>query len=222
MPEITFYGNQVSAFVAKARIALDFKGLTYREAPAPGGYGAPEYRALIPAGSIPGLMIDGKPLHDSNAIIEFLEEVWPEPPLFPKSAYERALTRALLGFHDTKLEPAASAMFPLIKRDWRREPDLVVAGLDRIEAAVARLGSLVTRAPFHLGEAPTIADFSYPVTLQMIRMLTAEFGREITPPPAIAAWAGAAAEIPAAARSLRIAGAAMEDWLAGFRDGAPA
>ncbi|WP_340109912.1 glutathione S-transferase family protein [Pikeienuella sp. HZG-20] len=217
MPEITLYGNAVSAFVAKARIALDFKGLPYREAPAPGGHGAPEYRALIPAGSIPGLTIDGAPLHDSNAIIEYLEEIAPEPALLPKAPYERALARALLGFHDTRLEPAASAMFPLIKRDWRREPERVAAGLEGIEAAYARLAPLVTRAPFHLGAAPTIADLSYPVTIQMIGMLTAEFGRKIAPPPAIAAWARASGEIPAAARSLRIAGAAMEAWLAGFR-----
>ena len=39
MAEITFYGVAVSAFVAKVRIALDAKGLSYEEAPPPGGYG---------------------------------------------------------------------------------------------------------------------------------------------------------------------------------------
>lgn len=217
MPEIRLFGFEVSAFVAKARIALDFKGMRYEEGPPPNGYGSPEYRAIIPSGSAPGMVFDGKSLHDSNAIVELLEETQPEPALFPSDPYERALTRALLGFHDTRLEPAARALFPLVKRDWRKEEAAVTEGLAGIDAALERLSSLVKPKPFHLGAKPTIVDLCYPVTLQMAEMLAQEFGRSFTPPKPLDEWRKAAAEIPATARSLKIAGAAMEAWLAGFR-----
>jgi hypothetical protein len=54
MADITLYGVPVSAFVAKVRIVLDMKGMTYTETAPPGGYGSPAYRALVPAGSVRG------------------------------------------------------------------------------------------------------------------------------------------------------------------------
>ena len=123
MADVTLYGVAVSAFVAKVRIALDFKGLPYREVPPPGGYGSDDYRAIVPAGSVPGVVIDGRALHDSNAIIEYLEDIIPAPALLPSDPFDRAKARALLGFHDTRLEASARALFPLIKRDWRTEPE---------------------------------------------------------------------------------------------------
>lgn len=217
MNDIALYGFPVSAFVAKARIALDFKGLRYSEAPPPDGYGSPAYRAIIPAGSAPGMVIDGRPLHDSNAIPEMLEEIAPEPALFPADPYERALTRALLGFHDTRLEPAARALFPLVKDRALAAGPALDEGFANISAALERLAGLVAPSPFHLGKTATMADMAYPVTLQMIEMLAQEFGREAGVPAPLQRWREASGEIPAVARSLTIAGAAMESWLAGFR-----
>ena len=137
MAEITLYGVAVSVFVAKVRIALDVKGFAYEEAPPPDGYGSPAYRAIVPAGSVPGIVIDGRPLHDSNAIVEYLEEIRPAPALLPADPYDRARARALLGYHDTRLEAAARALFPVVKRDWRAEPETVATGVDGIEAAVS-------------------------------------------------------------------------------------
>ncbi len=215
--EITLYGVEVSAFVAKVRIALDWKGLAFEERVPPGGYGSAEYRAIVPAGSVPGVVIDGRPLHGSNAILELIEELAPAPPLLPRDKWGRAAARALLDFHDNRVEAAARALFPLVKRDWRAEPEAVSAGLAGLDAAFARLAELVKPAPFHLGAAPTMADLAYPVTIRMAEALAAELGRPLALPAKIAAWREAAEALPAVARSRGIAGAAMEAWLAGFR-----
>lgn len=220
MPDIILYGVAVSAFVAKVRIVLDIKRLTYQEAPPPGGYGSPEYRVIIPAGSVPGLVIDGRPFHDSNAIVELLDEIAPEPRLAPQDPYDRARMRALLGFHDTRLEAAARALFPVIKSDWRATPDAVAAGRSGIEAALSRLEDLVEPKPFAFGDAPTLADVAYPVTIQMALMLGEELEAPVALSSKVADWIESAAEIEAVARSLRIAGDAMEDWLAQFRGAA--
>jgi glutathione S-transferase len=52
-----------------------------------------EYLKINPLGVIPTLIHDGKPLHESGTICEYLDESFPDPPLRPDTPYERALMR---------------------------------------------------------------------------------------------------------------------------------
>jgi glutathione S-transferase len=54
---------------------------------------SPEYLKINPLGVIPTLIHDGRPLHESGTICEYLDETYPDPPLRPDSAYERAMMR---------------------------------------------------------------------------------------------------------------------------------
>lgn len=215
--KLVLYGVPVSAFVAKVRTALDHKGLDYEERTPPDGYGSAAYRAIVPAGTVPGLTVDGEPLSESNAILEFLEEVRPEPPLFPGDALTRARLRALLGFHDQRLEGAVRVLFPFVKRNWRAEGAALSAAFDGVDAAFARLVPLDPGGPMAAGAPVSAVDLGYPCTVQMARMLGAEMGRAPAVPPAIADWIERCATIPDVARSLALHRAAMEAWLAGFR-----
>lgn len=215
--KLVLYGVKVSAFVAKVRVVLDHKGLEYTELPPPDGYGSAAYRAIVPAGSVPGLTVDGAPLHDSTAIVEFLDDLAPAPPLRPEAPLDVARMRALLGFHDTRLEAAARTLFPVIKGG-----DGAEAGLAGLDAALSRLNDLLTAAPetdgpFVFGAAPTLADLAYPCTIQMAEMMAAELGAPLSLPRQVRHWRDAAAALPAVSRSLAIAGAAMDDWMAQFR-----
>jgi maleylpyruvate isomerase len=83
----------------RVRIALNLKGLAYQDIPvhllnAGGEQYAPTYQALNPQGLVPTLLDDEKVISQSLAIIEYLEDVHPEPPLLPKDAYQKALVRA--------------------------------------------------------------------------------------------------------------------------------
>ena len=85
----------------RVRIAPALKGLPYDYMPvhlikAGGQQFSPEYKALNPASLVPALQeADGSVLTQSLAIIEYLEETRPEPPLLPKDAAGRARVRAL-------------------------------------------------------------------------------------------------------------------------------
>ena len=217
MPEITLYGVAVSAFVAKVRIVLDMKGLKYTELTPPDGYGSAAYRAIVPAGSVPGMVIDGAPVHDSNAIIELLEALAPEPSLMPNDPLQAATVRGLLGFHDTRVEAAARTLFPVIKGDWRGDRAGVDAGIAAVEAALSRLDEMIDPDPFVLGAAPTFADLAYPVTIQMAELMATEMDRNLAIPAKIDAWRRHTSELAPVARSLSIARDAMEGWMAGFR-----
>ncbi|MFO7855470.1 MAG: glutathione S-transferase family protein [Paracoccaceae bacterium] len=195
---------------------MDHKGLAYEEREPPGGYGSAGYRAIVPAGSVPGLVADGAPLFESNAILEFLEEIAPEPSILPRDAVARARVRGLLGFHDQRLEASVRALFPLVKRDWRAQPDLVEDAMRGVEAALERLAALEPWAAAGEG-GPFASDLAYPCTLQMARMLGEEMERPPAVPAAVADWVARHAGTPAVARSLGVHRAAMETWMSGFR-----
>lgn len=99
MPELFSYFRSSAAY--RVRIALGLKGLPCRIVPVHlvrngGEQHLPEFLTLNPEGLVPCLRDDdGTVLSQSLAIIEYLEELHPEPPLLPRVPTERARVRAL-------------------------------------------------------------------------------------------------------------------------------
>lgn len=82
----------------RVRIALALKGLQYEYIPvhlARGDHKLPGYASVSADGLVPLLEVDGERLSQSMAIIEYLDETHPQPPLMPKDAVGRAKVRAL-------------------------------------------------------------------------------------------------------------------------------
>jgi maleylpyruvate isomerase len=97
---IKLYNYFRSSASYRVRIALNLKGLPYEYLPVhllkDGGQQlAPSFRALNPESLVPVLDDDGEVLTQSVAIIEYLEETRPAPPLLPRDAAERAYVRAI-------------------------------------------------------------------------------------------------------------------------------
>src|ERR1700712_2896312 len=89
-----------SSAAYRVRIALNLKGLDYEYAPVhllrDGGQQLkPEYRELNPDGIGPTLIDGDDVLNQSLAIIEYLEETHPEPPLLPRAPVDRAFVRSI-------------------------------------------------------------------------------------------------------------------------------
>ncbi|MBM0103636.1 maleylacetoacetate isomerase [Steroidobacter sp. S1-65] len=87
-----------SSAAFRARIALNLKGLEYErvaKAFARNEHRAPDYLALNPQGLIPALDIDGAVISQSLAIIEYLDEVYPQPKLLPSEPLARAQVRSM-------------------------------------------------------------------------------------------------------------------------------
>ena len=89
-----------SSAAYRVRIALNLKGIPWEtalvdlRAPVSAQH-TPEFRAVNPQGLIPVLADGEQVITQSLAIIEYLEETHPQPPLLPRSAAERALVRSL-------------------------------------------------------------------------------------------------------------------------------
>ncbi|HEX4025429.1 MAG TPA: maleylacetoacetate isomerase [Steroidobacteraceae bacterium] len=93
------YGFWRSAAALRVRIALNLKKLPFQEQMIDldaGEQHAPSYRALNPQAAVPTLILDdGTALTQSLAILEYLEEAYPQPPLLPADRYGRARVRSL-------------------------------------------------------------------------------------------------------------------------------
>src|SRR5882757_3805469 len=80
----------------RVRLCLEEKGLAYDGHVVDMArleHHSPEYLRINPLGVIPTLIHDGKPLHESGTICEYLDETFPDPPLRPETPYERAQMR---------------------------------------------------------------------------------------------------------------------------------
>jgi maleylacetoacetate isomerase len=92
------YGFFRSSAAFRVRIALNLKGLPYETAAIHlrrNDQTKPGYLGVNPQGLVPTLEADGQTLIQSLAIIEYLDETHPDPPLLPRTAAERARVRAL-------------------------------------------------------------------------------------------------------------------------------
>ena len=98
---MTLYSYFRSSAAYRVRIALNLKELAYETAPIhlqrEGGENRkPAYRAVNPQMRVPALKLDnGELITQSLAIIEYLDETHPQPPLLPRAPIERARVRAL-------------------------------------------------------------------------------------------------------------------------------
>lgn len=150
----------------RVRIALRLKGLAYDYVPvqiAKGEQFQPAFDALAPAHLVPLLKDGDALLSQSLAIIEYLDETHPEPPLLPRDALGRARVRALALDIACEIHPLDNlrVLRYLVKEMKVGEDDKnrwyrhwVETGLEAVERRLAQEG----RGRFCFGDAPTLAD----------------------------------------------------------------
>ncbi len=94
-----------SHFNEKARWALDFKRLAHIRHSLIPGFHVPVVKRMTGKTTVPVLKLNGVAISDSSRIIEALERAYPEPPLYPADADERARALELEDFFDEELGP---------------------------------------------------------------------------------------------------------------------
>jgi glutathione S-transferase len=90
----------------RVRLCLEEKGLAYESRPvdlAKMEHHTPEYLRINPNGVIPALVHDGRPLHESGTICEYIDEAFSGPPLRPEDAYGRATMRNWIRHADERI-----------------------------------------------------------------------------------------------------------------------
>ncbi len=129
-------------------------------APAGGAHRQPEYLAINPQGRVPALRTDdGELLIQSSAIIEYLEECYPQVPLLSKDLAARAHARAVASIIACDIHPLHNSSTQNLLRQWGHDEAQVLdwighwisQGLDAVEQLIGDHG-------FCFGEQPGLAD----------------------------------------------------------------
>jgi glutathione S-transferase len=110
---LELYHHGSSACAAKVRFALAEKSIEWVGHYVDilkGEQFRPEFLSINPKGVVPVLIVDGDVITESTVICEYLEEAFPDPPLYPRAPLERARVRAWTKAVDEELHPACSAI----------------------------------------------------------------------------------------------------------------
>jgi maleylacetoacetate isomerase len=163
---VKLYSYFRSSAAYRVRIALNLKGIAYDTIPIhlikDGGHNKrPEFRAINPQMRVPVLVTPaGDTLTQSLAIIEYLDETHPQPPLLPKDPIARAKVRALAELIACDIHPLNNTS-PLryLKRDMGQDQSAidtwyhhwVLSGFEALEA-------MIGEGPYLCGKEVTLAD----------------------------------------------------------------
>ncbi len=163
---MTLYGYWRSTSSYRLRIALALKGLTPEQVPVHlvrngGEHRSETYRRINPQGRVPSLVLDdGRVLIQSPAIIEYLDEVYPDPPLLPADPVARARVRAVAAIIGCDIHPLHN-VGPLnhLRRDLGQPEAAVAAWIVRwISEGFAAIEALIGDDGFCFGPEPGLAD----------------------------------------------------------------
>jgi len=150
----------------RVRIALGLKGLPYEYIAVnilKGEQGSAVHTARNPMKQVPTLEIlepDGRTieLRQSVAILEYLDERWPDPPLLPRGLEARAATRALAELINSGIQPLQNLATMKRVKEGGGDDRAWVQGFIRSGLAAFEAQVLFTVGQFCVGDRPTIAD----------------------------------------------------------------
>jgi stringent starvation protein A len=146
---ITLYDADRCPYCARTRIALAEKGIEYETVEIDLDDRPSWIYEKNPLGRVPVLEEDAFVLPESAVINEYLEERYPEPPLWPADAAERSLGRLLVFRFDQLSRPYYAL---------RREED---GARERLDAELAKLNAVLEAQPYLSGRAFGLADIAY-------------------------------------------------------------
>jgi len=161
------YGYFRSSTAYRTRIAMNLKGLDYDYVAvnlAQDKQLNEAFKSINPQGLVPVLQVDDLSLYQSPAILEWLEEVYPENPLLPKDAIGRMHVRAISAMIGCDMHPINNRrILQYLRRELSADENDVMAWCNRwisegFAALEKRLAADKNRGKFCYGNAPTFAD----------------------------------------------------------------
>lgn len=193
MTQFTLYGPTLSTYVRTVRMILaetdtpyDFQAIDIFSDPSP------DYLAKNPFGKVPTLEIDGTPLYETCAIVEYLDTVVGDRRFTPADPLGQARMRQIMAIVDSYLYGAAISTITiqrLIVPSRGGQPDeaAIAAATPKAKTALEAIEAIAPCNPYLLGDAITLADFHLmPVMLYLSK--TPEMAAATAQTPKLKQW----------------------------------
>jgi glutathione S-transferase len=170
------YSEHSSPFSAPVRVAIYAKGLDIEIEPPPGGLLSARFHAINPLGTIPCLILEGGvPLPESAAILEYIEDKFPNPPLRPEAPEARAHVRLLQRIGELQI---TTPLVELARLDGHATSDPTFATwLTRLIRGLSSLQIYLREDGLAAGPHLTLADCQLAPALFLLRKVAQQIGK---------------------------------------------
>lgn len=175
-------GVHLSNYHNKVRIALLEKGVEFEEDPRCAPSQKPETLARSPLGKVPWIELPGgQRLTESQAIVEYLEEAYPQKPLLPRDPFERAKVRELITYIEWYAEMVARRLYGQAFFGKGQVSEGARAAVEAdLTKGLRALKGMAKFSPFIAGAGLTVADCSAFVHLPLVSLSTKlVYGRDL-------------------------------------------
>ena len=167
---LTLCGFPVSNYYNKVKLALLEKGVPFEEERRQTGNDAMDNGS--PLGKVPFLRTPQGILCESQAIVEYIEETHPQPPLYPRDAFQRGKCRELIHFIELYLELPARRLYQEAFFNTAVSDEVKRTARADLEKGVKALAQAAKFAPFIAGSEFTYADCAAFVDLPLVAQTT--------------------------------------------------
>jgi glutathione S-transferase len=195
---LTLYDDVFSPYARKVRIALYEKTVPFERVRAlHGDCNRTDFMHVNPRAEVPALVDGDFSLYDSTIICEYLEDRYPEPPLYPRDPRSRAQCRLIEDLADTQLDAALYAVAIVEMGRRESQPTMHEAASQDLRRLYDELERRLDERPF-FGGAFSLADIAVAPHLMAAAFLG--FPLDADRQPRLARWMDRVQERPAVAR----------------------
>jgi len=175
---LKLYTNSHSVSCSKVEFILDFKSIEIDKIEAINNYGS-----FSPTATVPCLSIDGLMISDSGAILEFLEEKYPEPSLLSDHPNVNSKIRFLATLVDEKLVGSIRKLFGLVKITSHPSDGLMIENIFKeIENHLLLINNIKKEEKYLASNEVSLADCNAPAFFSMLKEFEIHFNKEVIKP----------------------------------------
>lgn len=172
-------GFHISNYFNKVRIAMLEKGLAFELDPNCRPSQKDDFLARTPLGKVPFLEVDGEHLVESQVICEYLEDAYPQKPLYPRDPLARARVRELIAIIELHLELVARRLYREVFFGGKISDEVRQSVETDLPKGLRAFRARARFEPYIAGAELTLADCAAAVHLPLVSLSTKlAFGRD--------------------------------------------
>ena len=172
------YYSPLSNYCSKVKFLIDYKNINVDLMPPPGGYGSDIFKKISPLGSIPTLNHNNVILYESEIINEYLNELYPTPPMLTDDIELNAKVRMISRFHDIRLEPSIRTFFKY-KKETKYNYNDITKDFKSLENQIDIFNTIINDSKYIATDAITLADCSFPSWFALFDIFCNHFKKKI-------------------------------------------